>query len=224
MTDAIVTEKLRKSYRSPIGRLDVIKDVNLRIEKGEAVAFTGPSGCGKTTLINLLSGLVRPSSGRLTVYGKEIARLSEHFLVEFRRKTAGIVFQQFNLIPGLSTLENVTIPLLPAGLNARKRKELGMNLLARLKLEDRADFSISRLSGGEQQRAALGRALVNDPSLLFCDEPTSNIDHKTSETMIALFHELRGEGKTLILATHHQLILDSGLCNRIFEVSKGSVE
>lgn len=224
MTKAIVTKNLHKSFNSPAGKIDIIRDVNLEIEQGEGIAFVGPSGCGKTTLINLLSGLSRPTSGGIEVLGKNIARLPEHFMVDFRRRLIGIVFQQFNLIHGLSALENVILPLIPLGLPRQKRQKIGMAILKRLNIENRTDFPVNRLSGGEQQRIALGRALVNAPQILFCDEPTSNIDRANSESLISLFRELNREGKNLIIATHHPLLLESGLFDRIFEVSGGELK
>jgi putative ABC transport system ATP-binding protein len=224
MKKAIITEHLHKSYRTPAGRITIIRDVDLEVEKGESIALVGPSGCGKTTLINLLSGLTRPTSGSITVFGKEIARLPEHFMVEFRRSTVGIVFQQFNLIQGLSALENLTLPLIPLGSSRQYRREIGIGILRKLNLEQRADFPVTRLSGGEQQRIALGRALVNNPDILFCDEPTSNIDRENSEILLSLFQELHGEGKTLVLSTHHPLLLESGLCSKVYDISEGTID
>lgn len=200
-----------------------VRAVDLVIEPGRVTALSGPSGSGKTTLLSLIGGLTRPSAGRVRLNGRDISALSERFLTELRRASFGFVFQQFQLIRGLSVLENVMLPALPTGRPHRLTRARALDLLAHLGLAARADTRAQWLSGGEAQRVAIARALINDPGVIIADEPTSHLDSALSRQILAILGELRGQGRTLILSSHDPLVFESGLVERIVEVRDGRV-
>lgn len=197
----IETEKLTREYRSGDRRLTVLHEVDLRIEAGEFVAVVGPSGSGKSTLLALLAGLDEPTSGRVRLDGQDLARMDEDARARLRREKVGFVFQSFQLIPSLTALENVRVPLDLAG--RRDGTEQASALLERVGLAARARHLPVQLSGGEQQRVALARAFVHRPSILFADEPTGNLDGAAGEGILALMMELNRErGATVVMVTH----------------------
>jgi putative ABC transport system ATP-binding protein len=200
-----------------------VREVDLAIEPGRVTALRGPSGSGKTTLLSLIGGLTRPSAGRVRLDGRDISALSERFLTELRRATFGFVFQQFQLIRGLSVLENVMLPAVPTGRPYRQVRGRALDLLDHLGLAARAETRAQWLSGGEAQRVAIARALINDPKMVIADEPTSHLDSALSRQILAILGELRGEGRTLILSSHDPLVFESGLVERIVEVRDGRV-
>lgn len=200
-----------------------VREVDLAIEPGRVTALRGPSGSGKTTLLSLIGGLTRPSAGRVRLDGRDISALSERFLTELRRATFGFVFQQFQLIRGLSVLENVMLPAVPTGRPYRQVRGRALDLLDHLGLAARAETRAQWLSGGEAQRVAIARALINDPGVVIADEPTSHLDSELSRQILAILGELRGEGRTLILSSHDPLVFESGLVERIVEVRDGGV-
>ena len=204
------------------GSLQVVKGVNLDIRKGEFVSIVGKSGSGKTTLLSLLSGLERPSSGRVTVNGRDITDSSENELALFRRDTVGFIFQSFHLIPTLSAWENVALPLFPAKLHIEKRKARALELLRQMEMEHRADNRPVTLSGGEKQRVAIARALINKPKVVFADEPTGNLDSATSEAIMGTLKSLHEDnGLSLVMVTHD---LDlAGSSDRIVRMQDGEV-
>jgi ABC-type lipoprotein export system ATPase subunit len=204
------------------GSLQVVKGVNLDIRKGEFVSIVGKSGSGKTTLLSLLSGLERPSSGRVTVNGRDITDSSENELALFRRDTVGFIFQSFHLIPTLSAWENVALPLFPAKLHLEKRKARALELLRQMEMEHRADNRPVTLSGGEKQRVAIARALINKPMVVFADEPTGNLDSATSEAIMGTLKSLHEDnGLSLVMVTHD---LDlAGSSDRIVRMQDGEV-
>lgn len=195
-------DNVTKSYRSGKVKIRALDNVSLEIKQGEFVVLNGPSGSGKTTFLNITGCLTRITSGRLFLEDREISHLPDHFLSAIRREKFGFIFQQFNMIPGYTTWENVSIPLLPMGVSDKIRKKRAMNLLEELNLETRADFFANELSGGEQQRAAVARALINDPEIIMADEPLSNIDIKNGRMVIALLEKLKNKGKTIIISFH----------------------
>ncbi|MBK6744492.1 MAG: ABC transporter ATP-binding protein [Hydrogenophilales bacterium] len=199
------------------------RGVDLRIKPGRVTALRGPSGSGKTTLLGLIGGLTRPSSGRVRLDGRDISALPERFLTELRRATFGFVFQQFQLIRGLSVLENVMLPAAPTGEPHRQVVERAMDLLGQLDLADRADTPCQRLSGGEAQRVAIARALINDPPILIADEPTAHLDSALSLQILAILGELRAQGRTLIVSSHDPLVFDAGLVEHIVDLRDGRV-
>ena len=202
--------------------LQVIKGVNLSVKIGEFISIVGKSGSGKTTLLSLLSGLERPSSGRVTLNGKDITDSSENELALFRRNTVGFIFQSFHLIPTLSAWENVALPLFPAKIHIEKRKERALELLRQMEMEHRADHRPATLSGGEKQRVAIARALINKPKVVFADEPTGNLDSATSEAIMDTLKSLHEDnGLSLVMVTHD---LDlAGSSDRIVRMQDGEV-
>lgn len=194
-------ERLTKTYATAAGALTVLKDVSFTLEPGSTCAIVGPSGSGKTTLLGLCAGLDAPTSGTVQLAGREIGALSEDERAQVRNESVGFVFQNFQLIPTLTALENVLVPLELRGENGREKE--AAELLARVGLGDRLGHYSFQLSGGEQQRVALARAFINRPKILFCDEPTGNLDGDTAHAMVDLIFGLNRErGTTLVLVTH----------------------
>ena len=209
---------LSKSF----GTLKVVKDVNFNVKKGEFVSIVGKSGSGKTTLLSLLSGLERPSSGRVTIDGRAITESSENELALFRREMVGFVFQSFHLIPTLSAWENVALPLFPVKMTTEQRRERAMALLRQMGMEHRSDHRPATLSGGEKQRVAIARALVNSPRVVFADEPTGNLDSATSESIMDILKHLHaGNGLSLVMVTHDLDLAESS--DRIVRMQDGEV-
>ena len=216
----ISLENVSKIYK--LGKTEVValRDINLIIEEGEFVAIMGPSGSGKSTLLHLIGGLDKPSKGRVIVDGLEISSLPEKKLAEFRRKNVGFVFQFFYLVPTLTALENVMLPLLPTKPSwLRERAE---KLLIEVGLGDRLNHKPGELSGGEQQRVAIARALINDPKIIIADEPTGNLDSATGKRVVELLKRIsREKNKTLILATHNLEI--AKMADRIIYLRDGKI-
>jgi putative ABC transport system ATP-binding protein len=203
----LIARDLEKTYRSGERNLTVLRDVDLHIEAGDFVAILGPSGSGKTTLLGLLAGLDTATRGSVRIAGTDLAPMSEDQRARFRRATVGFVFQSFQLIPSLTAQENVQVPLELRG--DRGVAERAANLLARVGLGDRLGHYPAQLSGGEQQRVALARAFVNEPRILFADEPTGNLDAVTGEAIVGLMEELNRErGTTLVLVTHDPVLAE----------------
>ncbi|HVW24493.1 MAG TPA: ABC transporter ATP-binding protein [Polyangiaceae bacterium] len=203
MTDALIeTEGLGKSYMLGADEFKALDGVDLRVESGELVAIMGASGSGKSTLMNILGCLDKPSRGRYVLAGRDVSRLDRGQLAEIRNELLGFVFQSFNLLPRTSAIENVELPLVYAGLPADERRRRATAALERVGLGARLDHRPSQLSGGQQQRVAIARAIVNDPRLVLADEPTGNLDSKTSASVMALFQELWRGGLTILYVTH----------------------
>ena len=195
-------EGLHKSYETSAGLFPALKDVSLGIIAGEFVAIMGPSGSGKSTFMNLLGCLDKPSAGRYVLDGRDVAELGKDELALLRNRTIGFVFQGFNLLPRMSLLENVALPLIYCGVEREERQRRAHEVLAKVGLEDKANSMPNKISGGQQQRVAIARALINRPRLILADEPTGNLDSQTSEEIMALFEELNREGITIVLVTH----------------------
>ena len=198
----IVCDGLSKTYRVGERDLPALIDVTLHIDSGEFVAIMGPSGSGKSTLMNLIGALDVPTRGSLRIAGREVSAMSADELAELRNSTIGFVFQQFNLLPRMSALDNVRLPLLYARSGRHDADERARRRLAQVGLADRADHRPAQLSGGQQQRVAIARALVNDPRILLADEPTGALDTATSMEIMALFGALNDGGLTVVLVTH----------------------
>jgi len=215
-------KNITKTYLSGTSEFDALKDVSLKISEGEFISITGPSGSGKSTLMHIIGLLDNPTSGEVILQGKDIARLNESELAVFRNKILGFVFQQFNLLSKTSSLENVMLPLLYSDIPSEKRKNLALEMLAKVNLSGKLKNLPSQLSGGEQQRVAIARALVNNPKIILADEPTGNLDSKTGREVIDLLHKLNKEEKrTIILVTH-----DPDLANeaeRILVIKDGKI-
>jgi len=194
-------KNVSKIYGEGITRVVALKNVSLQVNEGDFTAIMGPSGSGKSTLLNIIGGLDRPSSGEVILDGKRIDNLDENALVDIRRREIAYVFQQYHLLPSLTALENVLLPLTFCGANGGEKKALA--ILKRVGLGKRAEHKPSQLSGGEQQRVAIARALVNNPSLILADEPTGNMDQKTGREILSLFDQLNKAGHSIIMVTHN---------------------
>ncbi len=200
-----------------------LNGINLTLEAGKVTAFRGPSGSGKTTLLTLVGCLSRPTSGRVRFRGEDISGLPERFLTEIRRQSFGFIFQQFNLIKGLSALENVILPGFPTG---RPRAELvasASQLFAQLKLEHRLHAKVEWLSGGEQQRVAIARALINNPQVIIADEPTANLDTALSREFMVILEGFTAAGKTVLLTSHDPLVVESSAVHRVVGIRDGKL-
>jgi putative ABC transport system ATP-binding protein len=203
---AIDLRDIYKTYENGTLRVAVLHGITLRVERGEYVAIMGPSGSGKSTLMNVIGCLDRPSSGSYRLDGDDVSRLSDDELAQIRLRKLGFVFQGFNLLARTDALRNVALPLFYAGIAPKRRAELAAAALERVGLGGRGRHQPTQLSGGEQQRVAIARALINDPSVLLADEPTGNLDSKTGEEIMALFSELHGSGRTIVMVTHDEQI------------------
>jgi len=193
-------KNVSKVYGEGTAKVVALNNISLLVNEGDFIAIMGPSGSGKSTLLNIIGGLDHISSGEVILDGKRIDSLNENALVDVRRGKIAYVFQQYHLIPSLTALENVLLPLTFCGANNGSQKALA--ILKRVGLGKRAEHKPSQLSGGEQQRVAIARALVNDPSLILADEPTGNMDRKTGKEILALFGQLNGEGRSIVMVTH----------------------
>lgn len=200
-----------------------LNGVDLAIESKKVTVLRGPSGSGKTTMLTIVGCLARPTAGRVRFKGEDISGLPERFLTDIRRKNFGFVFQQFNLIKGLSALENVMLPAAPTGQPHRAVREKATSLLDRLQLAHRREARIEWLSGGEQQRVAIARALLNDPEVLIADEPTANLDSALSRQFMAILEELNAEGRTVLLSSHDPLVVESSAVHRVVSMRDGRI-
>ncbi|MGE9312715.1 ABC transporter ATP-binding protein [Niabella sp. CJ426] len=222
MAGIIHIEQLRKSYFMGQQELQVLKGVSLDIYKNEYVSLMGPSGSGKSTLMNILGCLDSPTAGVYILNGHDVSKMPDNALAEVRNKEIGFVFQQFNLLPRLTALENVALPLIYAGVSKSQRNEKAMHVLEKVNLTDRSHHKPNELSGGQCQRVAIARALVNDPSLILADEPTGNLDTKTSYEIMDIFGKIHAGGNTVVLVTHEEDIAQHS--HRIVRLRDGLIE
>ena len=209
METIIRTEKLDKFYY--LGRPEEVRALNqidLEILKNRIVLIRGPSGSGKTTLLNLISAMDHPTRGQIFLFGEDISKYSDVELSRIRQKRVGFIFQNFNLLPRLSAWENVAFPLLPLGILENERRKRSVEILIQLKLEKRVNHTPEQMSGGEQQRVAISRALINDPEIIMADEPTSNIDAESIRILLDIFTDLKRKGKTIIISSHDPIFLN----------------
>jgi putative ABC transport system ATP-binding protein len=218
----IETQHIAKIYKMGNNIVNALQDVTISIEKGEYVAFMGPSGSGKSTLMNIVGCLDTPTKGTYMLNNQLVSEMTENELAEIRNKEIGFVFQTFNLLPRATALENVALPLIYAGYNRSDREEIAMDALRSVNLEDRHHHKPNELSGGQRQRVAIARALVNKPSIILADEPTGNLDTKTSYDIMNLFHELHEKGNTIIMVTHEDDI--AHYAHRIIRLRDGLIE
>ena len=200
-----------------------LKGIDLEIPPARVSVLKGPSGSGKTTLLTILGCLARPTEGRVRLKGEDISGLPERFLTEIRRSTFGFIFQQFNLIRGLSAIENIILPGYPSGTPRAQLLARAEALLADLQLAHRRDAKVEWLSGGEQQRVAICRALINDPQILVADEPTANLDSKLSAEFLAILRRLAEAGRTVILTSHDPLVVESEVVDRVYSLRDGQL-
>lgn len=219
---AIELVQVAKIYnRGEPGEVLALQDISLKIDERSMVCLRGPSGSGKTTILSIIGCVFPPTSGSATIMGKKISRLPDHFLCRYRQDLIGFIFQNFNLLPELSVLENVTLPLYPIGLSPRERKRHAEPLLERFGIAHRRDFPVASISGGELQRVAICRALINDPPILLADEPTAHLDSRLAEQFMTMLVALKGEGKTIVLTSHDPRIYHHHGVDRVIDVADG---
>ncbi|MDQ2719664.1 MAG: ABC transporter ATP-binding protein [Bacteroidota bacterium] len=218
----IQLDNIQKSYFLGKQELKVLKGISIEILKNEYVALMGPSGSGKSTLMNILGCLDSPTAGHYILNGKDVSKMPDDDLADVRNKEIGFVFQQFNLLPRLTAAENVALPLVYNGTPKKIRTELSLEMLDRVGLADRSHHKPNELSGGQNQRVAIARALVNNPSIILADEPTGNLDSKTSVEIMNIFDKIQADGNTVILVTHEEDI--ANYARRIIRLKDGIIE
>ena len=221
-SNVIQLEEIKKSYYMGKQELQVLKGVSLDILRNEYVALMGPSGSGKSTLMNILGCLDSPTSGKYILNGHDVSTMADNDLADIRNKEIGFVFQQFNLLPRLTALENVALPLVYAGISKKTRLEMAMEVLRKVDLTDRSHHRPNEMSGGQCQRVAIARALVNNPSIILADEPTGNLDTKTSYEIMNIFSKIHDDGNTVVLVTHEEDI--SNYAKRVIRLRDGVIE
>ncbi len=223
MSNSVIhLEDIRKSYFMGNQELKILKGLNIDILRNEYVALMGPSGSGKSTLMNILGCLDSPTSGKYILNGKDVSTMPDNDLADIRNKEIGFVFQQFNLLPRLTALENVALPLVYAGIPKKTRTEMAQEVLRKVDLMDRSHHKPNELSGGQCQRVAIARALVNNPSIILADEPTGNLDTKTSYEIMSIFSKIHEDGNTVVLVTHEEDI--SNYAKRVIRLRDGLLE
>lgn len=215
-------KQLKRDFQLGNETINVLKGIDLQIKKGEYVALMGPSGSGKSTLMNLLGCLDTPTSGTYILNGNDVSKMHDDNLAEIRNKEIGFVFQTFNLLPRTTALDNVALPMIYAGYSKTERNERATEVLNQVNLSDRMDHQPNQLSGGQRQRVAIARALVNKPSIILADEPTGNLDSKTSIEIMNLFNDIHKNGNTVILVTHEEDI--AKYAHRIIRLRDGMIE
>lgn len=222
MQPVIHLEDIRKSYFMGRHELEVLKGITIDINRNEYVALMGPSGSGKSTLMNILGCLDSPTAGTYILNGHDVSTMPDNELADIRNKEIGFVFQQFNLLPRLTAMENVALPLVYAGIPKRQRNEMAMEVLRKVDLTDRSHHRPNEMSGGQCQRVAIARALVNNPSIILADEPTGNLDSKTSHEIMDIFNKIHADGNSVVLVTHEDDI--SKFAHRIIRLRDGLLE
>ena len=222
MDTIINLDKIVKNYYIGSITVEALRSVDIEIKYNEYVAIMGPSGSGKSTLMNLIGALDTPTSGEYILNGTDVSKMDDNMLAEVRNSEIGFIFQTFNLLPRYTALENVTLPLIYAGVGKSERVELAKKTLTEVGLGDRMDHKPNELSGGQRQRVAVARALVNNPSIILADEPTGNLDSKTSIDIMKLFGEIHRRGNTIILVTHEESI--ARYAHRIIRLLDGEID
>ncbi|HEX6537271.1 MAG TPA: ABC transporter ATP-binding protein [Gemmatimonadaceae bacterium] len=221
MTPLLGARNLRRDYLLEGEVVHAVRGVTLDVAEGEYVAIVGPSGCGKSSLLNLLGAIDHPTSGELAIRGRDVRRMSDRELTEFRLRTIGLVFQRFYLVPILTARENVELPMAEAGVGRAERRARAMELLRYVELAHRERHRPTQLSGGEQQRVAIARALANRPALVLADEPTGELDARTGADIIALFERLHEDGTTLVVVTHDEELARAA--RRVLHMRDGAI-
>lgn len=222
MKNVIELQKITRHFKVGSQLVKALTEINLEISKNEYVALMGSSGSGKSTLMNILGCLDTPTSGKYFLSGKDVSKMNDNQLAEIRNKEIGFVFQTFNLLPRYSALQNVALPLIYSGIAKKEREEKAAEILDSVGLTDRMHHNPNELSGGQRQRVAIARALVNNPAMILADEPTGNLDSKTSYEIMQLFNEIHEKGNTVVLVTHEEDI--ANYCHRVVRLKDGMVE
>jgi putative ABC transport system ATP-binding protein len=213
-----VTKIYNQGQANEVKALDRI---NLTIPSGSLMCLRGASGSGKSTLLAVIGCVFPPTSGRATIAGKLLSRLPDRFLTMHRRQFIGFIFQQFNILPELNVLDNVTLPLLPLGISPRERRKRGLRLLEQFAIAHRRNFAANQISGGELQRVAIARALINDPPIILADEPTAHLDTRLSEEFMKIISGLKEVGKTIVITSHDPLVTENSAVERIVDIRDG---
>lgn len=221
ITSVVELVDIEKTYKTGESDVSVLKGINLTIDEGEFIALMGPSGSGKSTLMNIVGCLDRPTKGKFMLLGTEVSKLPDDELARVRREVLGFIFQTFNLIGRVSVLKNVEVPMVLSELPRERRRERALDLLRSVGLEHRVDFSPQNISGGERQRVAIARALANDPKIIIADEPTGNLDLKSSNEVMSIMKKLHDGGRTIIMVTHNPEITEN--CDRVIRLRDGRI-
>ena len=221
----IELESISKTFNAGRpGRFIALKGVNLTLAEGQVTVFKGPSGSGKTTILGIIGCMVRPTAGRIRVRGQDVTTLPERFLSQIRRDSFGFVFQNFNLVRGVTALENVMLPAYPTGQPPHRVRERAFFLLEALDIPTRAHAPVQHLSGGEQQRTAIARALINDPAFIIADEPTAHLDTDLARQFLDIVARLKSEGKTVLMGSHDPLLIESAVVDRVVALRYGRID
>lgn len=221
----IQTENLGKIYNSGMpDELSALHNVSIEIDRNRITVLKGPSGSGKTSLLSLIGCMSRPTAGRIFVEGKDVVKLPERFLTNIRRAKFGFIFQQLHLIRNVSVLENILLPLYPLSMTASIMREKALAIMKKLGIEDKRNFKVKQLSGGEQQRVAIARAMVNDPEIIIADEPTAHLDTKLASEFMEILESLLNEGKTIVIATHDLFVHEHLLVHKTISMRDGCIE
>ncbi len=225
MSLLLEADNLVKIYnRHRPDEVTAVQQISLSVETGEVLALRGPSGSGKTSLLSLLGCMARPTAGRLKFRGEDVTRLPEHFLARIRQQNFGFIFQQFNLIRDLSVLDNLLLPLYPTAMGFSQMKQHAQDVLSRLEIDRRKNFKVAQLSGGEQQRVGIGRALMNKPQLIIADEPTAHLDRRLSIELLSILEQLHQDGLTIIVASHDPFVCEHPFISRTLRMRDGRID
>ena len=225
MADFVVeTVNDTKTYnRGKPNEVTAVKDASLKINEGSLAVLKGPSGSGKTTMLSLIGCLTTPTRGEVIILGKKVSKLPERFRNQHKRNHIGFIFQHFQLIPDMSVLDNIVLPLLPEGINPKERNKRADRLLEQFNLAHRRHFKVSNLSGGEQQRVAIARALINNAGILLADEPTAHLDSKLTGDLLDYIEQLKQSGHTILITSHDPIIYQNPAVDRVFEMKDGKI-